>query len=277
MINDLVYDIGMNDGDDTAYYLSLGHKVIAVEANPLLAAKAEKRFREYIEKGKLQVLNIGIAGFEGEMDFYVNKYDSGWSSFHLNLAARGGRGYETIKVKTKTLGRLISESGTPLYVKIDIEGNDQVALDSLVLCPEKPEYISIELVSKLGISSLASLGYNKFKLIDQQSLLPLEAPPLREYVAYEKLVAFKTSAHFGTKVLRKLIGKPVTRALEKRSKALFHYDHPFGSSGPFGKELPGSWHSLEEMVEIFVSYKAQFGASSFGQENGWWVDLHASY
>jgi len=36
--NDLVYDVGMNNGDDTAYYLSLGFRVIAIEANPELVA-----------------------------------------------------------------------------------------------------------------------------------------------------------------------------------------------------------------------------------------------
>ncbi len=35
-VNDLVYDIGMNNGDDTAYYLSLGFRTVAIEANPEL-------------------------------------------------------------------------------------------------------------------------------------------------------------------------------------------------------------------------------------------------
>ena len=34
MIEDLIYDIGMNHGEDTAYYLSKGFRVIAIEANP---------------------------------------------------------------------------------------------------------------------------------------------------------------------------------------------------------------------------------------------------
>ena len=48
MKRNLVYDIGMNNGDDTAYYLSLGYKVIAVEAVPDLVDAATERFKFFI-------------------------------------------------------------------------------------------------------------------------------------------------------------------------------------------------------------------------------------
>jgi len=44
MIGNLIYDIGMNNGDDTAYYLQRGFRVIAVEANPALVSQAIQRF-----------------------------------------------------------------------------------------------------------------------------------------------------------------------------------------------------------------------------------------
>ena len=37
MKRDLIYDIGMNNGDDTAFYLIRGYRVLAIEANPELA------------------------------------------------------------------------------------------------------------------------------------------------------------------------------------------------------------------------------------------------
>jgi predicted RNA methylase len=43
--SDLVYDVGMNNGDDSAFYLRAGFRVVAVEANPLLCRAAESRFR----------------------------------------------------------------------------------------------------------------------------------------------------------------------------------------------------------------------------------------
>jgi hypothetical protein len=36
VLKNLIYDVGMNDGNDTAYYLSRGFRVVAIEANPVL-------------------------------------------------------------------------------------------------------------------------------------------------------------------------------------------------------------------------------------------------
>src|SRR5262249_5480686 len=47
----LIYDVGMNNGDDTAYYLRRGFRVVAIEPNPALVATACERFRREIETG----------------------------------------------------------------------------------------------------------------------------------------------------------------------------------------------------------------------------------
>jgi hypothetical protein len=44
----LIYDLGMNNGDDTDYYLKRGFEVVAVEANPALCQVARDRFAEAI-------------------------------------------------------------------------------------------------------------------------------------------------------------------------------------------------------------------------------------
>jgi hypothetical protein len=56
-LNDLVYDVGMNNGDDTAYYLSLGFRTVAIEANPELVKYAKARFAREIASGRLIILN----------------------------------------------------------------------------------------------------------------------------------------------------------------------------------------------------------------------------
>ena len=61
MIGNLIYDIGMNNGDDTAYYLQRGFRVIAVEANPALVSQAIQRFEREVAEDRLVVLNVGIA------------------------------------------------------------------------------------------------------------------------------------------------------------------------------------------------------------------------
>jgi 16S rRNA A1518/A1519 N6-dimethyltransferase RsmA/KsgA/DIM1 with predicted DNA glycosylase/AP lyase activity len=42
---DLIYDVGMNNGDDTAYYLRRGFRVVAIEADTRLVRCAAERFR----------------------------------------------------------------------------------------------------------------------------------------------------------------------------------------------------------------------------------------
>lgn len=41
---DLVYDVGMNRGEDTEFYLKKGYRVVGFEADPLLVDQCRKRF-----------------------------------------------------------------------------------------------------------------------------------------------------------------------------------------------------------------------------------------
>ena len=85
----LIYDVGLHNGDDTAGYLSKGYTVIAIEADPVQAEKAKERFRDYISKDLLKILNIGVASEEGEFNFYINEKQPEWNSFDLSIAAHG--------------------------------------------------------------------------------------------------------------------------------------------------------------------------------------------
>ncbi|MCZ2153852.1 MAG: hypothetical protein LC114_08145 [Bryobacterales bacterium] len=67
--NDLIIDVGMCDGADTAYYLFKGFRVIAIDADPILCEKASRRFADEIAEKRLEILNLGIA--QGEQVLYV--------------------------------------------------------------------------------------------------------------------------------------------------------------------------------------------------------------
>src|SRR5262245_43578507 len=56
-VADLIYDVGMEDGTDTGFYLKKGFRVVAVEADPELASRARERFSDEIAAGRLVVLN----------------------------------------------------------------------------------------------------------------------------------------------------------------------------------------------------------------------------
>ena len=84
----LIYDVGMHNGDDTAYYLWRGFRVVAIEPNPELVATAANRFRREIEAGYLKILNVGVAAEEGELPFWVCQTDSRLSSYRITFQAR---------------------------------------------------------------------------------------------------------------------------------------------------------------------------------------------
>ena len=62
---------------------------------------------------------------------------------------------------------LLLKYGTPFYLKIDIESYDTICLESLFKFKKLPQYISCEASSIKNIELLNSLGYSKFKLINQ--------------------------------------------------------------------------------------------------------------
>lgn len=212
MKNDLIFDIGMHVGQDTEFYLKKGFRVIAVEANPLLVAEARVRFQSYLGNGRLIIHNEGIAKTFGSMPFYVNKGLSQWSSFDERIGNRQF-GSNIIEVKTIPLSYLLGIYGAPYYLKIDIEGYDGIALESLFECSEMPRFISCENGPRPMLELLKNLGYKKFQYVSQKDIFNSRLPkPPKE-------------------------GKYVEHRFIK------------SSSGPFGNELAGEWVDYDTIVQ----------------------------
>ena len=170
--SDLVFDLGMNNGDDTDYYLKLGHKVVALEANPALCYKATARFTEAIAQGRLTIVNAAIWEFSGETDFLVNLDNDHWSSIDPGWAGRDDSECQPITVACVTLADLFARHGVPLYCKIDVEGVDHIVLDQLAKAPVRPRFVSVE-DCRFGfdyMATLAACGYDGFKLLDQSTV-----------------------------------------------------------------------------------------------------------
>src|SRR5215510_11991524 len=94
----LIFDIGMHKGEDAAFYLKEGYRVLAIEANPVLVEHCRQKFEQEIKSGQLQIVNAGIAEHEGVLPFYVNKYSSEWSSFDKSIGTRNNTEFEVISV-----------------------------------------------------------------------------------------------------------------------------------------------------------------------------------
>lgn len=113
MIGNLIYDIGMNNGDDTAYYLQRGFRVIAVEANPALVSQAIQRFEREVAEDRLVVLNVGIAEQPGELRFWICETHPEWSSFDQGIVSRDGCPHHAITIACRRFGSLLRNTGCP--------------------------------------------------------------------------------------------------------------------------------------------------------------------
>jgi FkbM family methyltransferase len=276
----LIYDVGAHNGDDTAWYLQQGYRVVAVEANPILAKELERKFSNAIKTDKLIVVNVAITEKDNEtIPFFISRED--WrSSTNKSLAERDGVVVQTTETPTSRLSSLFEKYGTPHYCKIDIEGNDAIAVNSLTGQPGHPEYISCELsCESIGdlysnhqllfktLNALQAAGYTSFQLIDQESLLQLASEKYysRLHTLYsrvrtkiERLTGWYTSRYSN----RQLIAK-------KRKVA-----DDFVTS-PFGKALGETWGNYETTRQYIAVHFNDYYAHTPNKQMTFWVDIHA--
>jgi FkbM family methyltransferase len=244
--NETIYDVGMHEGQDTAFYLKKGFRVVAVEANRVLTDTASKRFAPFIASDQLSILNVGISDREADSDleFFVNDRISEWSSFNRDVAGRDASPIHSVFVQTRTLASIVAEYGPAYYVKIDIEGYDAIALKSLLTVEPKPRYISVENGNQGMLGMLVSAGYDRFKYIQQKGISELRVP-----------VSAREGDYAGH---------------------LF----PRGASGPFGEETPGHWVTAEQIrTAISNVWDVDGSAKRPGHDDSirGWFDLHARH
>jgi FkbM family methyltransferase len=151
--NDLIYDVGMNNGDDTAYYLSLGFRTVAIEANPELVRQASLRFTKELESDRLIILNVGVSDREGHLPFWICETNSRWSSFDRACASWESSTSHQITVPCTRFETVVAEYGVPYFCKIDIQGNDPLCLEGFR--PHKvPRFLSIEAIDRRQLEQL---------------------------------------------------------------------------------------------------------------------------
>lgn len=215
----MIFDIGMHEGQDTDFYLRKGFKVVAVEANPALAASAARRFAAAIASAQLTIVNKAIADVPGTIEFYINEKLSVWGTASRDWMERNaklGAPSTMIEVPTMSMAALFSAYGMPYFMKVDIEGYDQLCIRALIDRDDRPDFTSIESHAWLYDETLADLellrqaGYTKFKIIPQHDIMR-QRPPAKS-----------------------LEGLPID------------YTFVSGSSGLFGRELPGRWMSFDQ-------------------------------
>lgn len=170
MTKKLIFDLGFNDGADTAYYLKEGFNVVAVEANPRLYAAGCVLFSEAIRKGSVILLNRVFSDINSNrIPFFIHPKHKDWSTADKAKADYWSCKYETVKVKSINYHELI-KYGIPYYIKCDVEGFDYMLIKQISESSVKPNFVSCEL-SRLDyfktFSYLFTAGYSGFQLINQ--------------------------------------------------------------------------------------------------------------
>lgn len=250
--NDLIYDVGFHKGEDTRVYLREGFKVIAIEANPLLAEEGKKMFEKEINDGKLILLNKGVGNTAGELDFWVNDYLTEWSSFDKQAGCRNGFACHAVKVECVPLTQIFEKYGVPFYFKVDIEGYDIFCLQQInPAC--KPKYLSTEAWSVEWLNLLHDKGYTRFKIINQvDGFHPINIDRERSKIRY--------------------VRNRLYRYFMKNKK---NVPYVFGSSGPFAEHTSGEWIDFKTAANLFCQFKENGTGKPINNLS--WFDFHATY
>jgi len=219
----VIYDLGANNGDDIPYYLLKGDLVVAVEASPALAAGLHRRFAAEIGVGRVRIENCALTvdPDRAEVPFFLHRSNDLLSQLPPPAPDQRAQFKETV-LPAAALAALVARHGAPYYVKIDLEGYDDVILQDLFRCGIFPPYISAEAHSVDVFCTLVALGgYSAFKLVEGEFVG-------RDYAAHP------IATDDGTRVYR------------------FPCPH---SSGPFGNDVAGPWMDRA----LFLRYFAHVG------------------
>ena len=250
---DLVFDIGVSLGNDSAYYLHRGFRVVGVEASPIAVAHLEERFKTEIEDGRYTLVPLGISDTAGKAEFWVCDDCPEWSSFDKVAASYNGKRHHAVEVETCRFASIITKFGVPYYCKIDIEGKDDVCLDDLA--PDTaPAFISIEASDdpEGQLRRLSALGYGRFKIISQFTL----RQPRMAFARFKATLPFRA----------RLIVEKALKLSRIRSDGDWRF--PAQCSGPFGDAARGRWLNLDEAIEL---NRLLVIGSAFAD----WQDIHA--
>jgi FkbM family methyltransferase len=221
MVTDLIFDVGLHLGQDTAYYLKKGFRVVAVEANPELVRRARERFAGPIAAGLLTIVSGAIADGPGDtVMFFTNPAMTIWGTTSELRAASAGvqRQVVPITVPAIRFEDVLERWGIPYFMKVDIEGADTLCLQALLGIPvaERPVSVSIESDKRdweklsAEFALLEQLGFNRFAVVQQAGVGRLQRP------------------------IRCLDGSWVMHTFEAHG------------SGPFGEDLAEPWLDAEQ-------------------------------
>jgi len=266
----LIVDVGLHRGQDTAYFLARGARVVAIDADPRMIEHARGTFADALSANRLSLINAAVGTTSGTIQFHISE-NGEWSSLSTDIATRKQLRMNTIDVKAVRLPEVFEAHGTPEYCKIDVEGADLLCLESLEGGGTLPRFISVEsecagdtrLTDEEALRTLQALqklGYRRFKLVDQATLSVLGRSTFYTPSLWQRAI-------------RKFSPPADSRdVLEQRLKWRFEV----GASGPFGEDLDGDWLPYQAAVETLKTHRGDYFSQPTASPFGFWCDWHAT-
>jgi len=162
---DLVFDVGANQGEYAEIFAADGARVIAIEPNPAFRSRLEKlaKLRSIVPEF------CAVGDSEGSATLNVCS-EPGYSTLQPELIEwtkdspdyRDVRWTSQVTVPVVTLNSLAERYGTPVFVKIDVEGFEDRAISGMTF---NPRCVSFEFgarrkpIAQQCISDLGKRGY----------------------------------------------------------------------------------------------------------------------
>ena len=130
---DVIFDVGANHGQKTDIFLRLGAQVVAIEPDETNQAALRQKFHNFrILKRPVAIVEKAVSDTCSPTTMWINAPGSAkntlshkWAESLTIDASRFGTRLEFAtqkQVETITLEELFAKHGTPLFVKIDVEG-----------------------------------------------------------------------------------------------------------------------------------------------------------
>jgi FkbM family methyltransferase len=130
---DLVIDVGANLGNRVATFLKLNCKVVAVEPQASCAS-----FLRWKYGNKITLIQKGMSDHDGVEEFHVSESHtiSSFASDWVDAVTKSGRfeknsWQKKAQMQVSTLDKVMRENGTPVFIKIDVEGYEPTVIRGL--------------------------------------------------------------------------------------------------------------------------------------------------
>ncbi len=167
---DLVFDIGAHVGDRVASFRRLGARTVAVEPQPAMV-KVLKLF--YGRDADVAIEAVAVGRSVGTTSMMINADNPTVSTASREFvdAARDAPGWQTqrwtrsIQVQVTTLDALIDKYGAPVFIKIDVEGFEEEALQGLAHTVKALSFEFTTIQREIALACIErclTLGYARF-------------------------------------------------------------------------------------------------------------------